>query len=59
MLAFGPTRMRSLVGGVTQAQVQTAFPGWDLLTAESDDTAGVGWPMNKTAPQWYRLRHFS
>ncbi|HEX3388691.1 MAG TPA: hypothetical protein VHT94_06615 [Streptosporangiaceae bacterium] len=51
--------MRSLVGGVTQAQVQTAFPGWDLLTAESDDTAGVGWPMNKTAPQWYRLRHFS
>jgi hypothetical protein len=47
------------VGGVTQAQVQTAFPRWDLLTAESADTAGLGWPMNKTAPQRYRLRHFS
>jgi hypothetical protein len=20
------------------------------------DTAGLGWPMNNTAPQWYRLR---
>jgi SAM-dependent methyltransferase len=56
MLAFGPSKLRSLVGGVSQEQVQTAFPGLDLLTAEPADTAGLGWPMNKTAPQWYRLR---
>jgi SAM-dependent methyltransferase len=56
MLAFGPSRLRSLIGGVSQADVETAFPDWDLLTVEPADTAGLGWPMNKTAPQWYRLR---
>ena len=24
-------------------------------SAEPADTAGLGWPMNKTAPRWYRL----
>jgi len=56
MLAFGPSRMRSFVGGVSQAEVETAFPQWEMLAAEPADTAGLGWPMNKTAPQWYRLR---
>jgi SAM-dependent methyltransferase len=56
MLAFGPSRYRRLVGGVSQAEVEAAFPGWELLTAEPADTAGLGWPMNRTAPQWYRLR---
>ena len=56
MLAFGPSRLRSLIGGVSQADVETAFPDWDLLTVDPADTAGLGWPMNKTAPQWYRLR---
>jgi predicted TPR repeat methyltransferase len=56
MLAFGPSRYRSLVGGVAQHEVEAAFPGWQMLTAEPADTAGLGWPMNRTAPQWYRLR---
>jgi SAM-dependent methyltransferase len=56
MLAFGPSRVRSLVGGVSQAEVETAFPEWEMLAVEPADTAGLGWPMNKTAPQWYRLR---
>jgi SAM-dependent methyltransferase len=56
MLAFGPSRYRRLVGGVSQSEVEAAFPGWELLTAEAADTAGLGWPMNRTAPQWYRLR---
>jgi SAM-dependent methyltransferase len=56
MLAFGLSKFRSMVGGVSQEQVQTAFPGWDLLTAEAADTAGLSWPMNRTGPQWYRLR---
>lgn len=28
----------------------------EMLTVEPADTAGLGWPMNKTAPRWYRLR---
>jgi hypothetical protein len=27
-----------------------------MLAAKPADTAGLGWPMNQTAPQWYRLR---
>lgn len=56
MLAFGPSRMRSFVGGVSRAEVEAAFPEWEMLAVEPADTAGLGWPMNKTAPQWYRLR---
>ena len=56
LLSFGPSRWRSLVGGASQQEVQEAFAGWQMLTAEPADTAGLGWPMNKTAPQWYRMR---
>lgn len=55
MLAFGPTRLRSLLGGVSPREVEAAFPGWELLTIEPAVTAGLGWPMNRTAPRWYRL----
>jgi hypothetical protein len=56
MLPFQPTRMRAIVEGVSRAEVQAAFPGWEMLSVEPADTTGLGWPMNKTAPQWYRLR---
>jgi SAM-dependent methyltransferase len=56
MMAFQPTSFRSIVGGVSRANVEAAFPGWEMLSVEPADTAGLGWPMNKTAPQWYRLR---
>ena len=56
MLSFGPSRWRWLVEGASQEEIQTAFAGWQMLTAEPADTAGLGWPMNKTAPRWYRLR---
>ncbi|WP_375000263.1 class I SAM-dependent methyltransferase [Aeromicrobium sp. CTD01-1L150] len=56
MLAFGPTRFRRLIGGVSRDEVATAFPDWELLSAEPAETAGLGWPMNRTAPVWYRLR---
>jgi SAM-dependent methyltransferase len=56
LLSFGLGRWRSLVGGASQEEVESAFAGWEMLSAESADTAGLGWPMNKTAPQWYRLR---
>ena len=56
MLAFQATWMRSLVEGVSRAEVEAAFPGWEMLAVEPADTAGLGWPLTKTAPQWYRLR---
>ena len=56
MLAFQPTSVRFLAGGVTRADVETAFPGWEMLSVEPADTTGLGWPLTKTAPQWYRLR---
>jgi SAM-dependent methyltransferase len=56
MLAFGPTLMRSVVGGVSRAEVEAAFPGWEMLSVEPAETRGLGWPLNKTTPQWYRLR---
>ena len=56
LLSFGPSRWRWLVEGASQEEVQTAFAGWEMLAAEPADTAGLGWPMNKTAPRWYRLR---
>jgi SAM-dependent methyltransferase len=56
MLAFQPTGVRSLVGGVTRADVEGALPGWEMLSVEPADTAGLRWPLNKTSPQWYRLR---
>lgn len=56
LLSFGPSRWRPLVGGASQEEVETAFVGWEMLAVEPADTAGLGWPMNKTAPRWYRLR---
>lgn len=57
MLAFGPGRLRSLVGGVSRAEIEAAFSEWEVLAVERADTAGLGWPMSTTAPRWYRLRH--
>ncbi|HLS63350.1 MAG TPA: class I SAM-dependent methyltransferase [Ruania sp.] len=56
MLAFGPTRLRSMIGGVTETEVTSAFPGWRLTGSQPAETAGLGWPMNRTAPRWYRLQ---
>jgi SAM-dependent methyltransferase len=56
ILAFQPISIRFVAGGVTRAQVEAAFPGWEMLSVEPADTTGLGWPLNMTAPQWYRLR---
>ena len=56
LLSFGPSRWRSLVGGASREEVETAFAGWEMLAVEPADTAGLGWPMKKTAPRWYRMR---
>lgn len=56
MLAFGWTRFRRLIEGVSREEVAQAFPGWDMLAVWPAPTDGLGWPMDRTAPQWYRLR---
>jgi hypothetical protein len=49
--AYGPSRWWWLVEGASQQEVETAFTGWEMLAVESADTAGLGWPMNKTPVQ--------
>jgi SAM-dependent methyltransferase len=56
LLAFGATRLRSLIGGVSQDEVEAAFPGWRMLSVDPAPTDGLGWPMSRTSPRWYRLR---
>jgi SAM-dependent methyltransferase len=56
MLAFGPTRMRSFLGGVSRGEVEADFSEWETLDVRAASTAGLGWPMSRTDPQWYRLR---
>lgn len=55
VLAFGPSRFRSFVGGVSRDQVVAGFPEWELRDVRPAPTEGLGWPMNRTAPQWYRF----
>jgi SAM-dependent methyltransferase len=55
MLAFQPTRLGFVVGGVSQADVESAFPDWEMLSVEPADTEGLGWPLSRTSPRWYRL----
>ncbi len=57
MLAFGRTRISSLMEGASREEVAIAFAEWAMLTVEPAETAGLGWPMNRTEPQWYRMRY--
>jgi SAM-dependent methyltransferase len=59
MIEFQPTRARSVVGGVTHAEVESALPEWEMLSVEAAETKGLGWPMTRMSPLWYRLRRLS
>lgn len=52
-----PTPLGSFAGSITPDQISAAFPGWELLSVEDAETAGLGWPMSRMRPQWTRLRH--
>ena len=56
VLAFQPTRIRIATGAASRTDVETAFPGWEMLSVDPANTAGLGWPLTRTAPQWFRLR---
>ncbi|PYH00354.1 SAM-dependent methyltransferase [Arthrobacter stackebrandtii] len=55
MLAFGPSRFQGSIGGVAREDIETAFPRWSVSPVEEASPTGLGWPMNRTAPMWYRL----
>lgn len=54
MLAFGPAWFS--MEGVSRHEVEHAFGDWELLLAEPAPTVGLGWPLSRTKPAWYRLR---
>lgn len=56
VLAFQPTRIRIATGAASRTDVETALPGWEMLSVDPANTAGLGWPLTRTAPQWFRLR---
>ncbi len=56
MLAFGPSIYRRMVEGVSREEVEAAFHEWELIDVEAAATEGLGFPMNRTNPQWYRFR---
>ena len=56
LMVFGPTPVRGVVGGVAKEDVERAFPEWEPISVEPAETAGLGWPLSRTDPQWYRLR---
>ena len=56
MLAFGPSRYKAFVEGVSRADIDQAFRQWQIVRAEAASTRGLGWPMNRTNPRWYELR---
>lgn len=56
LLAFQPHGMPLLPAGLTRADIESAFLGWQVLTVEVADTTGMPGPLKKTRPLWYRLR---
>jgi hypothetical protein len=56
LLAFQPTVLGRVAGGASRSHVERAFDGWEVLTVEAAETAGLGWTLSRTRPRWYRLR---
>ncbi|GAB3483253.1 class I SAM-dependent methyltransferase [Nocardiopsis coralliicola] len=57
LLAFGDSKYRRMVEGASPEEVAAGFPDWELTRTEAASTEGMGWPMDRTAPQWYRFQY--
>ena len=55
LLSFGPSRWRGWSKAHRRRRSRPPSRA-GKCSAKPADTAGLGWPMNKTAPRWYRLR---
>lgn len=48
---------RPLPRGADTADLERAFPQWQIIDTESATTDGIPKPLRRAAPSWYRLRH--
>ncbi|MBA2560082.1 MAG: class I SAM-dependent methyltransferase [Propionibacteriales bacterium] len=55
MFAFGPGRRGPLPRGVSRADVERTFAGWQLSDDEPADTSTMPGPLKKSNPRWFRL----
>jgi SAM-dependent methyltransferase len=58
MLAFTPGGTpRPLPRGADTADIERAFPDWQVIDSEAAVTEGMPKPLRRAAPTWYRLRY--
>lgn len=55
MMAFGKSKGSVLPGGVSQAEIEGAFPGWRIGHVEPASVDGMPKPTQATKPNFYRL----
>lgn len=48
---------RPLPRGADTADLERAFPQWQIIDSEAATTDGMPKPLRRAAPTWYRLRH--
>jgi SAM-dependent methyltransferase len=58
MVAWAPGRRGPLPRGASRADIQAAYPAWDVVDEESVDVSGASFyrHMRKADPRLYRLR---
>ena len=56
MYAMAPGRRGPLPRGISRADVEATYPGWEVIDEEAFDVSGLPGPMRKAEPRWYRLR---
>lgn len=55
MMAFGKSKGPILPGGVSQVEIETAFPSWRIGHVEPASVEGIPKPIQATKPTFYRL----
>lgn len=55
MMAFGKSKGPFTPGGVSQAEIEEAFPGWRIGHVEPASVEGMPKPIQAAKPKFYRL----
>lgn len=55
MYAFEPSRRGPLPGGMSRAEIEATYPGWDVVDDLAFDLTGMPDSVRKDNPRWYRL----
>jgi hypothetical protein len=56
VLAFQPNPLPFVPDGISQSDIEEAYPEWDVASSEPANVRGMPRPMRKTAPTFYTLR---